>query len=320
MNKLLIFLIFITLADFSISQDSSFAPPPNFHVDLKVAVPYKKYFFEGVDFIKENKQLVVIVKDPQTQFAREFRPKLYEDTAFLAAIQRDYYSIVDPNSVEIIEMCGYDVFFYVKSGRNLKLLKEINSNCGSGRSGCSFLDVLDKNGTPLKVDTIRELDYLNNDSHYFIDSNFIYGSFVTLEGKSELWQDCELENRDLNLSEVYNNCSFRPSMYEGKFSLNLKTDTTKTVTQNLMDFFASYGIDSLAFRNINFEVEDEFDLIYSDFLSPPVYPKRQELSVIVHIGKEYFDTFREFEIVERKQPEKKVHMLRQDYPLLIIHR
>lgn len=291
-------------------------PPPEINDSIFLKKSYKKYYFEDVNFVEENKELVIIVKDPQTQFAKDFGHKIYSDTAFLNHIQRELYTVIDPNKVqeEILHMCGYDMYFYVKSGPNLKLLKTENSNCSFGSTDCSMLTMFNENGTPLIVDTIRTLkrNYLKH-----IDQNFIYGCFVTLESNHELWQDPR--DWDASYFDVINNSSFSNSIYNGQFELSLTIDHTKSIIENVEDFFKSRGIDSLEFREINFELKNSIDAKLPKDYDSPRFSRKDNLEFRVYLNKKYFSNFRDYNIQPIKRLLKRKYELKNE-PLLIIHK
>lgn len=108
----------------------------------------KVFFFNNHDFIASNTQLVVFVKDPQTQIAKDIGQKIYFDTAELRILQSSFVKEVDHENLSF-HYCGYDVFFYIKNNQNLSFYGCMNSKCGLDGYDCNAMNLLDSLGTPI---------------------------------------------------------------------------------------------------------------------------------------------------------------------------
>ena len=67
----------------------------------------KKYFFGSRDFFKTNNELVIIVDNPQTEFAKRLGSRYYNDTAFIRKISNEFFTEVDTSNHDIeSHFCG----------------------------------------------------------------------------------------------------------------------------------------------------------------------------------------------------------------------
>lgn len=175
----------------------------------------KVYFFGDHDFIASNTQLVVFVKDPQTQIAKDIGQKIYFDTAELRILQNASFEREIPTS-KLEHFCGVDVFLFLKNGQNIQFLYSINSECSIDGFSCDLMHLLDSLGSHLKKDSVKSsrkniLKLTNS------PSSFIYGPY-----SKELITNFNFKNYYFNK----NGQNLRPQFYDGYYvdSINVKED------------------------------------------------------------------------------------------------
>jgi len=302
MNRLTKLLFFFFIVANCYGQDSLLPPP-----DLKITKPFpsepttiRQYFFENVNFAKEGKELVILVKEPQTKLAEDFGYRYYSDTNFLSKIESEFYRDIDPRSEEV-HFCGHDIYFYIKSGRNLKLFKQINSHCGINELGCENVDLLARNGTKLSADSLKILDFATLEPKEIIKEKVLFAEYISSDG---IWQDSQ--------PLFYNNCSKPNWIYDGKFQAILEVDNETPVDEYIRQFFSH--VDSLDFKNINYRLdyEDENQLHIFNNTST----KLSELRLNVYLDKDCYHYFEKHKIEPNFNEKKKID-LKEGFIILI---
>ena len=261
----------------------------------------RKYFFENVNFSKEGKELVVIVKEPQTKLAGDLGYRIYSDTSFLNKIESEFYREIDP-SKEIAHFCGHDIYFYIKSGRNLKFYKQINSHCGINEIGCKNVDLLIENGIILHADSLKTLDFENLKPKEIIKDDVIYAELISSYG---IWQE---EYQPL----FYNNCGKPNWLYDGKFQTTIEVDNVTPVDIYIQLFFSH--VDSIEFKNINYELEFEDEQQLHVFNNTST--RLSKLRLNVYLDKDCFQYFSEYTIEPNNTNKKKIEL--QDEIMILI--
>lgn len=252
----------------------------------------RKYFFENVNFSKENKELVIIVKEPQTKLAEELGYRIYSDSSFLNKIESEFYRETDQLN-ELIHFCGHDIYFYLKSGQNLKFFKKVNSHCGLNELGCENLDLLAVNGVKLIADSLKTLDFKNLKPKEIIQDDVIFAERISSDG---IWQDYQ--------PLFYNNCAKPNWFYDGKFQVTLKVDQVTPVNIYIEQFFSH--VDSIEFKNLNYalEYEDENQLHAFNNTST----RLSQLRLNVYLNKDCFHYFPQFKIEKNNTNKKKMEL------------
>jgi len=294
-----LFFIFFSITA-CYAQDKPLLPPPDIQIPLKSTQLVREYFFENVNFSKEGKELVIIVKRPQTKLAEDLGHRLYSDTAFLNTIESEFYQDVDPSN-RTLHFCGHDIYFYIKSGKNLKYHGCVNSHCGINEIGCDKLELLAENGNKLCVDSLKILDFKNLKAKEIIPDEVVYTEYISSDG---IWQDYH--------STYYNNCSKPNWVYDGKFQAILDVDHTTSVEVYIRQFFSH--VDSLEFRNINYalEYDDEKQLHLFNNTST----RLDKLRLNVYVDKDCYHYFKAYNI-EPNAHEKKKFILQHESLILI---
>jgi hypothetical protein len=290
MKKILTILLIFTLSFFCFNQELK---------DHNSII--REYFFEGIDLVENGQELVVIVKSPQSKFAREFGHKLYSDTTFLNQIKRDFYVEKKIGEEDILFFCGFDMFFYVKSGNNLKFFKQINSSCNVGNLTRRNLETLNQNGVNLNCDTMKLADLKRkntgkNKLRYKFD-NLIYSTSV----EDNIWQNNVLDEEYV---DFYNSCHLPFHYYDSYFETEIPIDTSFSLKRNIEQYLIRYGIDSLEFKNINYRIQNEHDIGFSYFFSKALRNSKP-LKVSIYFNYEYLENFKDFTLVNLKEKYKK---------------
>lgn len=299
MNRILQILLPILIVTNCYCQDTLLPPPEVEFIETKPKL-VRKYFFENVNFTKEGKELVVIVKEPQTKLAEDLGYRVYSDTSFLNKIESVFYREIDPSN-EIMHFCGHDIYFYVKSGKNLKFFKQINSHCGISELGCENIDLLSENGKVLHADSLKILDFENLTPKEIINDDVIFAEFISSDG---IWQDYQ--------PLFYNNCAKPNWLYDGKFQTTLEVDNKTPVDIYIQDFFGH--VDSIEFKNINYrlEYEDENQLHIFNNTST----RLSQLRLNVYLDEDCFQYFSEYNIETNNTNKKKIEL--QDGIMILI--
>ncbi|MFK7786149.1 MAG: hypothetical protein AB8B56_13590 [Crocinitomicaceae bacterium] len=295
MRRLFPFILLSILSLNSFGQDTPVPPPQVRFPDngIETSTIIRKYFFEGIDFSEKGQELVILTKEPQTQLAEDIGYRVYSDTSFLNQITSEFYRDIDTRKGEVAHFCGHDIYFYIKSGKNLKFFNKINSHCGISKLGCDDLDVLVENGRALSADSLKILDFVSFKPTELIDEDALYVSAISSDG---IWQDYQ--------PLFYNTCSKPKWLYDGKFQTTLQVDHETPINEYIDRFFEH--VDSLEFRNINYalEHEDEERLHLFNFTSPNL----TELRLNVFLDNDYYHYFEGYEIKPNDYPKRKIEM------------
>lgn len=322
MKIIVTILFFFSYLNSCFGQDSLLIPPK---LPPKIVrESYKEYYFRDVNFVEENKELVIIVKEPKSQFAKDFGHRIYSDTAFLRRIQEELYRVVDPNHYrkEVIDMCGYDFYFYVKSGPNLSLIKTENSGCRSYDCHYKFLDIFAESGERLQVDTLTRFKTKHNGKLEFLNSDFIYASLIETDKHGEIWQEESYGN--IHFYDQNFTSNFPPEfLYDGQFDIELNVDISLSVLDNLKNYFKTFGIDSLEFRKMSFKLKNESDIEkkMGPLNTSMLHPKKPVLPMTIYISKEYFHLFKEYKIKKFARGKKHKYKLEDiERKMIVIHK
>lgn len=216
----------------------------------------KQYFFGSEDFYKENHELIIIVKNPQTEFAENLGSRYYNDTSFIRKISTLFYTEVDTSNHDIsIHSCGYDLYFYAKKNQNLFLIKAVNSSCNVEEIGiidakkqCENLELLATSGSQLVIDTLSTTIYPETKDSILKD--VIYHRNVGI-----------VEGNITSESFYYsgnNNSRNLPKWYYDYFvETSLQLDTSISISQNILNHLLEKGIDSVMYENVNWQIDSK---------------------------------------------------------------
>ncbi|MFT5861135.1 MAG: hypothetical protein ACI865_003255 [Flavobacteriaceae bacterium] len=195
----------------------------------------RNYFFDEKLEISDSSALVLIVRNPQTQFAAELNHRIYQDTSFIREIKENWFFEYDEEEGYSQHRCGYDLFFYNLAGAKYIYLGELNSNCGISEVGCTNLDVLLQSGRPLKVDTLTRIPIGAYKTDLF-DENLIEAYYEN----SHEWENC----RTRKYPELY---------YDGMIRVQIHLDTNFTLTENAEKYLLKFTND---LTGINWNITD----------------------------------------------------------------
>jgi len=230
----------------------------------------RQYFFGSEDFYKTNQELILIVKNPQTEFAENLGSRYYNDTAFIRKVSTHFYTELDTSNHDIsIHSCGYDLYFYSKKNQNLFLIKAINSSCDieeigivNAKNKCKNLEFLATSGSLLTIDTLCTSVYPETKDS--ILKNVIYHRNVGI-----------VEGNITSESFYYsgsNNSRNLPKWYYDYFvETTLPLDSTLSVNQNILKYLLKKGIDSVEYKNINWQIDRKIaeDIELNELLGDP---------------------------------------------------
>jgi hypothetical protein len=214
----------------------------------------KQYFFGSENFYKDNSELVIIVKNPQTEFAENLGSRYYNDTAFIKRISSEFYSEIDTsNHEQSSNFFGYDLYFYKKKNQNLFLIKAINSSCDIEEVGIIYsknqyknLELLATSGSLLEIDTLLSMVYPETKDSILKDVIF--------------HRDVGIVEGNITSESFYysgnNNSSNLPKWYYDYFiEVSLKLDSTISINQNILTYLEKRGIDSVQYKDITWQID-----------------------------------------------------------------
>jgi len=221
--KLLVLFVFTYLNLFG--QDSLF--PFILSKEDELNFTYKEYFFDDKLQINESTSLVILIKEPQTQMARELGNRIYRDTSFIRKIKNQFYEVKEIKNgegQELIHFCGHDMYFYLLSNGNMTYLNKLNSNCGLSEISCNDLSILFESGKKLRQVRLTSLPekYIKSRDGLFSDK--VITSYYE---NQEFWDICK--------SSRYPNI-----YYDGFFDMQVAIDPSITINQNIENKLKSY--------------------------------------------------------------------------------
>ena len=139
------------------------------------------FLFNNLKDFESNQELVLIIKEPQSELAKEIGSRFYSfDLA--AEIKNNF---VDSSTTKFFDLCGFDMYFYLKSGRNLRPIAQLNSSCSERFLTKNNIELL-KQGSILYTDTL--LVNQKKKSNYFAKSVY----YVFRDEETGLYE--ELQN------------------------------------------------------------------------------------------------------------------------------
>lgn len=254
----------------------------------------RDYFFEGINFGEEGKELLVISKRPQSKLAEEIGYRLYSDTNLLKKMKVEFYQDYDP-TVETFHFCDFDLFFYLKEGKRITFFKKINSKCDLNKLGLESISLLTDYGLKLQADTIKSFNFIKNKPSAILGTNFVFSEFVSLDG---IWQDF--------YPKLYHSCIKPNLFYDGFFQVELNDSSS---IENQINSFLSQ-IDLLEFKSLNYELREH----KKDSLSNSSTDRK----LLVYLNEDCYRYFPQFKIESNNQLHKKVVL--KDQFLLVFRR
>ncbi len=240
-------------------------------------------YFGDIQFEKGKQELVIITHAPQTEFAENFGARIYTDDAFFKTIHETFYTMVDPEQEQIINMCGFDIFFYLKTGPNLKLIKYVNSQCSHEQ--LSFLTQLANQGEPLVKDSLYRKD-LSNNLHKNVSNGVVMISYPDL-----LFY--------LPEKTLFNNgVNFPLSFYDGLFTVKLTSPEAILIKNHLNNFIQTHFDSAIEDKLINWQINTFNGKKWRPNLSDYLYEnfKTTDLTVTFYLSKKLFPLFKDQEI------------------------
>jgi hypothetical protein len=215
---------------------------------------FKQYFFGSENFYKDNSELIIIVKNPQTEFAENLGSRYYNDTVFIKRISSEFYSEIDTSIHEqSSNFCGCDLYFYTKKNQNLFLIKAINSSCDieevgiiDSKNQCKNLELLATSGSLLEIDTLLSMVYPETKDSILKDVIF-HRNVGIVEGN--VTSESYYYSRN-------NNSSNLPKWYYDYFiEVSPKLDSTISINQNIITYIEKRGIDSVQYKDITWQID-----------------------------------------------------------------
>lgn len=255
----------------------------------------KEYFLSSSHFIDNNQQLVLIVKEPQSELANEIGSRIYEDFDLIRQIQESLVVEIDTTEERIRDFCGFDLFLYLKSGRNLKRINQLNSNCVSELLSNKNIEFL-KIGERLYLDTLSKevLDTMNKSQIFSTD--VIYADHG------------QLANFDNWLESLWNSSTFPFWYYDGYIELELKSNFELSVIENIHVFLKKKGINKVASASINWKLNYEHKKQLNIFEEYPK-PRTETLKIKIYLMEEFYRLFEHYQVESLYNYQKKVPAL-----------
>lgn len=239
----------------------------------------RRYFFDDQLTIDDSTALIVLVRDSQTQFARELNARIYTDTNFIKKLKETWYvEYKYEGQGRSGHLCGHDMFFYKHSGSEFTYLNNLNSNCGISEVGCTNLHVLLESGRPLRIDTLTRIR-MNMYKKDIFTEDLIKGYCTNNEIN---WEICSTKK----YPRIY---------YDGYFKTQIILDTTMTVNQNVENFIRLYAKKS---ERINWNIsknqlsEQEFTNAKKDLVNTGP----REIEITFYLKMSEFELFKDFDI------------------------
>lgn len=296
--KFLPFLFFSLFFIPTFSQNNDLTIPIDVQVPETNPKTRRQFFFEGIEFVEQKKELVVVVRSPQTALAEQIGARIYTDTSFLNHIVNTFYRDIQIGR-ESMHFCGHDVYFYIKSGSNLTLFKQVNSHCGLDELDCEQLELLAQNGRPLNRDTLRVLDFKNYTPQQIFQDGILFTEYVSEEG-------------DVHLDPAtFSNNHFLPHFcYDGYFELTINVNQTTPITHYIDSVFAP--VPHLHREPINYKLDNtiEHHLNPFDFT---LY-NLEQFKLTVYLDESCYHFFPDMDIQSTMLPENPVKL--GSYPLI----
>lgn len=275
MQKIKILILTVLTAINTIGQDT-LLPPPEVLPDIILPSIYKDYFFDNKLQINDSTSLIVLIKDAQTQMARELGNRIYTDTAFIRKIKNRFYEekeVINGILSEEVHFCGHDMYFYSLSKGNMTYLNRLNSNCGLSEVSCKDLSILFESGRIMRIDTLTSLPkkYKKSRDGLFTD-NVIMSYFEDTQS----WDICQSSR----FPKIY---------YDGYFKLEVILDTSFTINQNIEKLLKQYSDD---IQNMNWNVWST-DIEARKF---NILNETTKFEVFVYLKRQSFKDFKTFDI------------------------
>jgi hypothetical protein len=237
----------------------------------------RDYFFDELT-IDDSTSLVLIIQEPQTQFARELKNRIYKDTTFLRELKENWFTErTDSGIGSTTHRCGHDLYFYKLSGTEYTYLNQLNSNCGITEVGCTNLNVLAQSGKPLRADTVSRLRMTARKTDLFTDD--VFRAYYTAD--RHYWEYCKTSK-------------FPPMFYEGYFKTTIQLDTNFTINENAEKFIRTFTDD---IEGINWNIYDA-SKAYPNKLKD--FENKKEpctTKISIYLKKQKFIEFKAFEII-----------------------
>lgn len=235
----------------------------------------REYLFGDRFPINDSSSLVLMIKDPQTEFAKELNHRIYSDTNFLKRIKKEWFYEYDPEKGKLQHFCDYDLFFYKLEGTTMTYLTKLNSHCGISEINCSDLTDLANNGKPLHVDTLSSIP-ANAQKEDLFNSHFVSSSYLN----SIEWSICKTSR-------------YPKLFYDGYVKTTIKLDTLFSISKNIQNFIFHYKENG---GNFNWNAwYDNTDNSFK-FQRFEKFKESFDLEVYIYLFKEDFEKFRDFEI------------------------
>lgn len=272
--KTLFLLTFTTFI--SIGQES-ILPPPNVTLPkIARSYTYKEYFFDDKLIVNDSTALVILIQEPQTQMAKELGHRIYKDTTFIRKIKNQFYEeklVEDGKTKEVMNFCGYDMYFYSLYKNELTYLNKLNSNCGISEVSCKDLSILFESGKILSVDTLTSLPKKFNKSKATLFSDKVITSYFE---NTQQWDICKTSR----FPNIY---------YDGYFGAEITLDSSFTINQNIELFLKKYTSE---IQNINWNVRSN-NIEVIKFIR---FKESTKIELTVFLTKQSFKPFKSFDI------------------------
>lgn len=233
----------------------------------------RTYFFDERLTINDSTSLIVIIREPQTQFAKELNARIYTDTNFMKQLKESWSVEVEGNGAgRMYHRCGHDMYFYKLSGNEFTYLKKLNSNCQTYDIGSANLGVLSEFGKPLHIDTLTRIPFNAHRDDLFTED--LFESYY-IDGQNQNWE-C---SKATKYPKIY---------YEGCFKTRIELDSSRSIFENIDLFLGQYTND---LEGLNWDIENQGKI---DDLEKN--KTKSTLDLKVYLKQDQFEFFSEYTI------------------------
>ncbi len=230
-------------------------------------------FFDERLTINDSTSLIVLIQEPQTQFARELNARIYSDTNFIRQLKESWYVEVEKTGIgRTYHKCGHDMYFYKLSGDEFIYLNQLNSNCQEYDIGLENLHVLNDYGKPLHIDTLTRIRFNAYRDDLFV-GDLIESYYIN--GNGQNW-------------EISKSSRYPKIYYEGCFKTTIALDSNLTIFENIEFFLGKYS-DNLDGLNWNIENQGKIADLEKN-------KTKRALDITIYLKQSKFDLFHEYSI------------------------
>jgi hypothetical protein len=258
----------------------------------------KEYFFKENLPLNDSSGLILIIREPQTEFAKNLNHRIYRDTNFIKIVNESWFQEVKKDEEKVVHFCGFDMFFYKLEGNNMKFLNRMNSQCDINEINCKNFNILKEYGSPLHVDTLIEIPKSLFKKDLF-NSNYLFSNHIN----SISWEICKTSK-------------YPRIFYDYYFKTKISLDTSYTINENIENYIKTFTPN---FMGINWNSWGENVIDFEKRIAIKKFimfnePCEYELDLDVYFTEDRLETFKDIEVIKIDFEIKN-----KEYPLVIFY-